>query len=110
MTPESNRIEYKRSFFDFTPSFLVVTFPLELVADETKDEPINEPINEPAKTLETELLAVIREKPTMTKEDFAREIGKSRATVTRIIHSLLEQGKIKRVGSRKTGHWEVVDK
>jgi len=101
---------YNRSIFDLTPSFLVVTFPLELLEDDMKGVTINEPINEPVKTLEEELLAVIRRKPTMSKEEFAHEIGKSRTTVTRIIQSLFEQGKIKRVGSRKTGHWEIVDK
>ena len=105
---------YDRSIFDLTPSFLVVTFPLEPMADGTKDDTVNEPVNEPASeplnTLAMELLAMIRKNPGVNKEMLARKIGKSRATVTRIIRFLSESGKIKRIGSDKTGHWEIVDK
>ena len=51
-----------------------------------------------------------RENPGINKETLASKTGKSRATVTRIIKLLTEHGKIKRVGSDKTGRWEIVDK
>ena len=47
-------------------------------------------------------------KPSYTKEELAEKIGKSRATVTRILAKLVDEGKIKRVGSNKTGHWEIL--
>jgi len=106
---------YDRSIFKFTPNFMVVTFPVEMAdetqvdGNDTKDEPINEPINEPIKTMEEELLALIRENPRMSKETLACQIGRSRASITRIIKDLVSYGKIKRVGSNKNGHWEFVD-
>jgi len=76
----------------------VATFSLEYAVD----EPVN--------ALEIGLPAIMRESPNMNKETLASKIGKSRATVTRLIKSMVECGKIRRVGSDKTGHWEIVDK
>jgi ATP-dependent DNA helicase RecG len=82
------------------------------------NEPINEPLNdrindtlnpnEPIKSLANELLRILQQYPTASKEVFAQKIGKNRATVTRYLQLLREQGKIKRIGSKKTGHWEVL--
>lgn len=46
--------------------------------------------------------------PEQTKEEIAAKLGISRATVTRSLSKLVEQGKIKRVGSNKTGRWEIL--
>lgn len=81
---------------------------------ETKNEPINdgendgvnknEPINEPIKMI----LDIISEEPHLSKEYIADKIGKSRATVTRALAKLQNEGIIRRVGSNKTGHWEII--
>ena len=39
----------------------------------------------------------------------AEKIGMSRATVTRALAKLVEIGAIQRVGSDKSGHWEIVE-
>lgn len=64
----------------------------------------NEPLNEPLK----QLLEVIQFQPKATKTLIAIKIGKSRATVTRMLAKLTEQGLIRRVGPDKNGHWEIV--
>jgi ATP-dependent DNA helicase RecG len=78
--------------------------------NEPINDAINEPINpnEPVKSLSDELFRILRQYPTASKEVFAQKIGKSRATVTRYLQFLREQGKIKRIGPKKTGHWEVL--
>ena len=43
-----------------------------------------------------------------TKESLSLQTGLSRATVTRALQKLFAQGKIYRVGSNKTGWWELV--
>ena len=73
------------------------------------NEPVNEfrasePINEPIQNL----LDIIAEFPYWTKERFAERIGISRSTVTRTLTKLVQMGKIRRVGSNKNGHWEIV--
>lgn len=67
---------------------------------------INEPVNEPVKMV----FAVITKNPNLSKEKIAERIGMSRATVTRALAKLIENGTIQRVGSDKTGHWEIVKK
>lgn len=42
-----------------------------------------------------------------SKAELASEIGKSKATVSRIIKHLVDQNYIERVGSNKTGYWIV---
>ena len=71
---------------------------------ETKNEPISEPINEPIKMI----LDIISEEPHLSKECIADKIGKSRATVTRALAKLQNDGIIRRVGSNKTGHWKII--
>ena len=100
---------------------------------ETKNEPINrfvnepinvfkasEPINEGEKNIDGKnesinepirnMLDVIAEFPYWTKERFAERIGISRSSVTRLLTKLVQMGKIRRVGSNKSGHWEIVKK
>lgn len=61
--------------------------------------------NEPVKLL----LEVIQSQPKASKTVIATKIGKSRATVTRILAKLTEQGLVRRVGPDKNGHWEIVE-
>ncbi|WP_346766881.1 ATP-binding protein [Treponema succinifaciens] len=61
--------------------------------------------NEPVKLV----LAVIADNPNLSKEKIAEKIGMSRATVTRALAKLVEIGAIQRVGSDKSGHWEIVE-
>ena len=55
------------------------------------------------------VLAVIADNPNLSKEKIAEKIGMSRATVTRAFAKLVEIGAIQRVGSDKSGHWEIVE-
>lgn len=64
----------------------------------------DEPINEPIKLV----LGVVRKNPYLSKEMIAAEIGKSRATVTRALVKLQNDGIIRRIGSNKNGHWEII--
>ena len=51
---------------------------------------------------------MIKENPIITLDELAEAIGKSRRTVARQIKQLQEDGVIRRVGSDKTGYWEVI--
>ena len=70
-------------------------------ANHNDSEPINEPIKH--------ILDIISAFPNMSKEQIAERIGKSRATVTRLLGKLVRQGRIQRVGANKNGHWEVLE-
>ena len=51
---------------------------------------------------------MIKENPKITLDELAEAIGKSRRTVARQIKQLQEDRVIRRVGSDKTGYWEVI--
>lgn len=83
-------------------------------ANHSDSEPINEPINaqtsnyEPINEPIKHILDIISAYPNMPKEQIAERIGKSRATVTRLLGELTRQGRIRRVGANKNGHWELL--
>ena len=103
---------YGRESIRIEKNFIIVTIPFnrinvtpfELNMGEKSEIAQNEPVNEPLKRV----LAVIKERPNLSKEKIAEKIGMSRATVTRALAKLVESGAIKRVGSDKTGHWEIL--
>ena len=70
---------------------------------EPTNEPQNEPLNEPLKSV----LEVICRNPYLSKEQIAAEIGKSRATVTRSLSKLQNDGVIQRIGADKNGCWKI---
>ena len=53
------------------------------------------------------ILSAIRDNPAVTIEQIAELCGISKRTIAREIKKLREQGKIRRIGSDKTGHWEI---
>jgi ATP-dependent DNA helicase RecG len=61
------------------------------------DEPLNEPV-----------LTAIHNNPQATKEEITRITGLSRATVTRHLQQLRQDGIIERIGSDKTGYWKIL--
>jgi ATP-dependent DNA helicase RecG len=72
------------------------------------DEPLNEPLDEPLeKSLEEKMLAFVQNMPKSTYDLVAESLGVSRSTVKRTMKSLMEQGKVERIGGKRYGHWEV---
>ena len=57
---------------------------------------------------EEQVFAALVQDPTQTKEILSERLGLSRATITRALQKLREEGKILRNGSNKTGRWEIV--
>ena len=43
----------------------------------------------------------------ISKAEMSKRIGKSEKTIQRIIASLIEKNAVIRIGSNKTGHWEI---
>lgn len=54
-----------------------------------------------------EIIAQIDLDSEITVEEVSEKIGKSRSTVEKTIKKLRDAGVIKRVGSRKAGHWKI---
>ena len=50
---------------------------------------------------------LLKEDPTQTREALANKTGRTVRTIQRVLDKLTANGKIKRIGSKKTGYWEV---
>ena len=59
--------------------------------------------------LVNDLLNTLRADPSTDYPSLAKTLGVSEATVKRHIQKLKQQNRLRRVGSRKTGHWEVLE-
>jgi len=53
------------------------------------------------------IVALLTENPELTRQQLAGAIGKDLRTIARALAKLQQAGKITRIGSDKTGHWEV---
>ena len=56
------------------------------------------------------ILSLIAKNPDITRERLAQEVGLSVRGVEKNLAQLKTAGKVRRVGGRKVGHWEVTGK
>jgi len=61
------------------------------------------------KTVE-KILALIKENPNITQKELAAKTGLTRRGVEWNLKKLKDDGVIERVGSDKSGHWEIIKK
>lgn len=70
-----------------------------------KNRVSNDTVNETQKLI----TKIIKDNPEVTYDKLAQMIGKSRSTIIRNMKKLKNNGIVKRVGSDKTGHWELIN-
>ena len=76
----------------------------------TNNEQINERISvqdEQITSRQSMVLDTIAAQPDITYDELSRAVGVSSATVRRDVDALVAAGLLKRVGSRKSGRWEI---
>lgn len=121
---------YGRDAFEIDDNFICVTFPFSQEALGLNDDVvgsgmiketdgrINGRINgrkpsshtsSPTCLTETEraLLNILKTEPSATYDRMAEHLSVSYRTAGRIVASLIDKGCLRRIGSRKSGHWEV---
>ena len=97
---------YDRSIFEFTPSFLVVTFPFEegfTVPDGTLSGTVN------GIHLSERIIEAIQKNPGITMDALAALLSRGRRTIARELSLLKDAGRVVRVGSDKTGTWKIIE-
>ena len=98
---------YDKGVFKFAGDFLIVTFPFaegfESVIDDT--DVVNDVVNDVA----NKILHVFKNNPRFTIKEVAKIIGVTSRTIDREVGELKAEGKLKRVGSTRSGHWEVCE-
>ena len=68
--------------------------------------PINVPKNDPIKRVD-KIIEIIRENKDITIAELANKLDVADKTIKRDITKLKEQNRLTRVGSLKSGYWEV---
>jgi len=72
-----------------------------------KRDTVNAPVNAPVNRL-NKLLDLVKSDNKITISKIAKKLDVNEKTIKRDISKLKESGKLKRIGSDKGGHWEVV--
>lgn len=82
---------------------------IDVASQTVADVPANVPVNVPVNQVSSRILVLLRANPNATAEKMARALGVTDKTIKRHLKALREQGRIRRVGSDKTGHWEITE-
>jgi len=93
-------------------SAVFVTFMLKAILQTLENAPVNAPVNasvklEGLKTPEA-IMVLISANPHMTRAAMAQQMGRDLRTIGRALKVLQDKGKLRRVGSDKSGYWEVL--
>lgn len=59
--------------------------------------------------IEDLILNEIRKNNNIDRKSLSRITGRSERTVQRVIDSLKQKGSIKRIGTPRNGHWELIE-
>lgn len=62
----------------------------------------------PLKALDIRILMAFKENPTLTREELAKTFQRNIRTVQRSLTNLKQTKKIRRIGTDRTGYWEVL--
>ena len=112
-TGESYFLEFKRLPNEDRGKYLktVVAFINEPVRqNETVNDPVkpNDPLNEPVNEPLNQVLKLVMDNPGISRVNLIARIGRSRATITRMLSTLKSEGKIEHRGSDKTGGYYAI--
>ena len=93
-------------------STVFISFMLKAILQTLENVPVNVSVNDPVnieglKTPDA-IIALVQADSSITRSQMAERTGKDIRTIGRAIKKLQEQGKLQRVGSDKSGHWEAL--
>ena len=99
--------DYKAILNNLEHSFIVELPDLNYFKEHDMRQDVPKGVPNVPKTDESIIIEAIKKSPNISRKSLAELIGKSEKTVSRIING---SNKIIRVGSKRTGHWEIIDK
>lgn len=82
---------------------------IDIATETIADAGVNDTVNDTVTKLSRRILAMLRDNPRATASVMASALQVSESTIKRHLKKLREQGLLRRVGSDKTGHWEVIE-
>ena len=72
------------------------------------ETPVETPVKTPVE-MSVKILALLRKNPQMTLAQVAKQIERSVRTAERVAAKLIKEGRLRYVGSKRGGHWKVVE-
>ena len=60
-------------------------------------------------TMALRIIEVLQTEPSITMDNLSQNLGIARRTLVRYMNKLQEENRIKRVGGRRYGHWEITN-
>ncbi|MGE0793303.1 MAG: RNA-binding domain-containing protein [Candidatus Woesearchaeota archaeon] len=96
--------------FDISSNWFMTIFPREDIHSNTQYGTLNDTENGTLNDTEKLIIKEMSKNPSITYDALENLVGKSRRTIIRQVNMLKEKEIIKRIGSDKTGHWEVLKK
>ena len=97
---------YDRNVFKFAGDYLIVMLPFAEGFDATiNDTNVVNVVNHVA----DKILDIFKNNPRVTIKEVANITGVVSRTIDRELDSLKTKGRVKRVGSTRSGHWEVFE-
>ncbi len=98
---------YRKDVFDFRENSIVVNIPFHWI-DKTDIEKTNvESEKRVLTSTRKQILQEIQNNPYITQKELTNIIGVGITTIENNIRYLKENGYIERIGSNKTGYWQV---
>jgi predicted HTH transcriptional regulator len=97
---------YDRSIFKFTPNFMTVSFPIDGSFGNGGNESGNDG-NESGNENYERILGQITLDPSIRLDDLVEKTNIPKRTVSRLTRKMQEDGVIKRIGSARSGRWEI---
>lgn len=94
-------------FIHFMLSVIAQTLAQNAPVIASANAPVNWQVDVSGLKTPDAIVALLSENPELTRQQLADAIGKDLRTIARALAKLQQAGKITRIGSDKTGHWEV---
>jgi ATP-dependent DNA helicase RecG len=99
--------------FEERQGFLIVTFKAALVDNgipgQSAHEGTQKSTRKSTQKTSDKILAILNENPSATMARMAEELGIHPSAVKKHLRNLKQQGRLKRIGPDKGGHWEVLN-
>ena len=77
--------------------------------DRDTDRDTNVDLSKRKNILDDKILASLMEHPKITQKILAEQLGSSTITIKRATKRLVVRGRLRRVGSNRNGHWQVIN-
>jgi predicted HTH transcriptional regulator len=100
---------YGRKIFEFTENSLYVNIPFDKEVMKSVKKSNEKGVKNPVEKTSMKIISLIKETPAITAKQIASILELTIQGVNWNLQKLKEQNKIRRVGSDKGGHWEVIE-